>query len=171
MTIRIFVSACLVGQTVRYDGRAKTFAHPLIEQWRDEGRLVTMCPEVAAGFSVPRPPAEIAPGATADTVLAGDGRIVEKGGLDVTDRFLVGAELALDVALRNGCRFALMTDGSPSCGTRFVHAGQFDGRRRDGQGVVAARFVEAGIRVFPAEEIEALAAALAQSERSAVTAS
>lgn len=171
MTIRIFVSACLVGQTVRYDGRAKTFAHPLIDQWRDEGRLVTMCPEVAAGFSVPRQPAEIAPGATADTVLSGDGRILEKGGLDVTDRFLVGAELALDTALRSGCRFALMTDGSPSCGTRFVHAGQFDGRRRSGQGVVAARFVEAGIRVFPAEEIEALASALAQVERGAATAS
>lgn len=164
MRHRIFISACLVGQNVRYDGRAKTLDHPLVERWRAEGRLVALCPELSAGFTVPRPPAEIAPGASGDDVLSGAGRIVERTGRDVTDMFLVGAEIALDVALANGCRFALLTDGSPSCGTREIHAGRFDGKRRDGRGVVAARFSEAGIAVFAHHEIEALAIALERAD-------
>src|SRR5690606_13036726 len=107
---------------------------------------------------------------SADAILSGVGRIVEKGGRDVTDRFLVGAELALDLALQTRCRFALLTDGSPSCGTRGIHAGRFDGEKRTGQGVVAARFAEAGITVFPEAEIEALAAAVEAADAAALAA-
>jgi uncharacterized protein YbbK (DUF523 family) len=163
-TSRIFVSACLLGHAVRYDGRAKPLAHPLIETWRGEGRIVTLCPEMAAGLPVPRPPAEIEPGADAGAVLAGTARIREKTGGDVTATFLAGADLAVKLALGTGCRYALMTDGSPSCGSRHVHAGQFDGTRIAGTGVVAARLREAGLSVFAESEIEQLAAALARDE-------
>ena len=163
---RIFVSACLLGHAVRYDGRAKPLAHPLIEQWRGEGRIVTMCPEMAAGLPVPRPPAEIEPGADAAAVLAGTARIRENTGGDVTEAFLSGADLAVDLALNSGCRYALMTDGSPSCGSRHVHAGRFDGTRIEGTGVVAARLKGVGIRVFAESEIEELRATIEREEAS-----
>ncbi len=58
MTSNILISACLLGHAVRYDGKGKPLHHPAIERWRDDGRLVTICPEMAGGMPVPRPPAE-----------------------------------------------------------------------------------------------------------------
>nr|WP_269765173.1 2-thiouracil desulfurase family protein [Burkholderia ubonensis] len=49
---------CVLGQPVRYNGSAKTAAHQALDQWRREGRLVPICPELSAGFGVPRPPAD-----------------------------------------------------------------------------------------------------------------
>lgn len=59
---KILVSACLMGQAVRYDGKAKPFIHPALERWKEEGRLVAICPEMSAGMPVPRAPAEIESG-------------------------------------------------------------------------------------------------------------
>lgn len=161
---RIFVSACLLGHAVRYDGRSKPVDHPLIDRWKAEGRIVTLCPEMAAGLPVPRPPAEIEPGADALGVLSGERRVLENSGGDVTAAFIAGADLASDLAARTGCRYALLTDGSPSCGSRHVHAGRFDGEKIAGQGVVAARLKAAGIAVFPESEIEDLAALIEREE-------
>jgi uncharacterized protein YbbK (DUF523 family) len=165
---RIFVSACLLGHAVRYDGRSKPVSHRLIDRWREEGRLVTLCPEMAAGMPVPRPPAEIEAGATAGSLLEGAGRVMDNTGADVTREFLAGADMALDLARKNHCRYALLTDGSPSCGTRTVHSGRFDGAKMSGEGVVARRLKDAGIVVFPENELEELAALIARDEAEAL---
>jgi len=54
---KIGVSACLLGQKVRYDGRKKQ--HPAINQLSCEFELIPICPEVGAGLSVPRPPIQL----------------------------------------------------------------------------------------------------------------
>ena len=70
---RILVSACLLGQPVRYDGRGKRGrGRDRLARWRAEGRLVPFCPEVAGGLPTPRPAAEITPGGDGAAVLAGD---------------------------------------------------------------------------------------------------
>jgi uncharacterized protein YbbK (DUF523 family) len=157
---RILVSACLLGQPVRYDGRAMDIGGDLLARWWADGRLVALCPELAGGFAVPRKPAEIAPGASGTDVLAGHARIFDRDGDDVTAGFLAGAEAAVRMALDTGCRFALLTEGSPSCGATRIHAGRFDGVTRAGEGVVAAALTRAGLRVFPQTRIAALGAAL-----------
>lgn len=157
---RILVSACLMGRPVRYDGRAKTLEDRLLAQWQAEGRLVVICPEVAAGFPVPRAPAEIAAGDTAAGVLDGAGRIVTAAGRDETRGFLDGAAQAVALARETGCRHALLTDGSPSCGTTFVYSGRFDGATQPGRGVVAEALMRAGVAVYAPSQIAALAAAL-----------
>lgn len=157
---RILVSSCLLGAPVRHDGRAKTLAGSHIDRWRAEGRLVPLCPEMASGLPVPRPPAEIAPGDSAADVLDGRGRVLTDDGTDVTEYFLRGAAMAVDFARSQDCHFALLTDGSPSCGSLFVHAGTHDGTRRNGRGVVAEALMRHGIRVFPPTRIADLAAAL-----------
>jgi uncharacterized protein YbbK (DUF523 family) len=129
---KILVSACLMGHAVRYDGQAKPLVHPAIERWRAEGRLVTICPEMSAGMPVPRPPAEIAGGAAGADVLAGRARVVEITGGDVTDGFRQAAENALRLATETGCRYALLIDGSPSCGSGFIYDGSFSGGKRGG---------------------------------------
>ncbi len=167
MKPRILVSACLLGQPVRYDGKGKPLFHPLLDRWKEEGRLVAFCPEMAAGMPAPRPPAEIADGLSGEAVLEGKARVMDVTGADVTAGFLEAAEKALKMAEAAGCTHALLIDGSPSCGSIAIYDGSFAGRKHAGAGVTAARLRRAGIAVFAPAEIEALAENLA----AAVTAS
>ena len=124
--------------------------------------IVPLCPEVAAGFSTPRRPAEIESGFEGSHVIDGRARILEDTQVDVTEIFLRGAQIALDTARTENCRYALLTDGSPSCGSSFIHAGAHDGTHRAGAGVVATILRRAGIRVFAQHEIGKLAAELGE---------
>jgi len=159
---RILVSSCLLGQPIRYNGSAKSAAHPLLEQWRQEGRLVAICPELSAGFGVPRPAAEIAEARDGEAVLAGAASVIEATGGDVTDLYVAGAQSALALALEHDCRFAVLTDGSPSCGSGFIYDGSFGGRRHAGIGVTTALLRQHGIEVFAETEIDVLQARLLQ---------
>ncbi len=157
---KILISACLLGRPVRYDGRGKRLDHQLIEQWQAEGRLVSVCPEILAGFPTPRPPAEIQKGWDGVDVLAGGAAIFEDTGRDVTQAFINGAHAALKIAKEHDCRFALLTDGSPSCGSTFIYDGGFRGRRKSGAGAVAALLQQNGIEVFAESRIADLASVL-----------
>ena len=57
----ILVSSCLLGERVRYNAGDKRCNDPILQRWLQAGRVVSVCPEVAGGLPVPRPPAEIAP--------------------------------------------------------------------------------------------------------------
>lgn len=150
---KILVSACLMGRKVRYDGRAKTSSDALLAEWREEGRLVTFCPEVSGGLPVPRPAAEIEGGAGGATVLAGGARVVATDGSDVTAEFVAGAEGALGVARSHGIRMAVLKEGSPSCGSLSIYDGTFQGRRTPGQGITTALLEQNGIRVFSEDHL------------------
>ncbi|HZW20329.1 DUF523 domain-containing protein [Noviherbaspirillum sp.] len=149
---KILVSTCLGGIPVRYDGRAKSSDDAIIARWRSEGRLIHVCPEVSAGFPVPRPPAEIA-GGDGHGVLHSLARVVENNGRDVTSGYLAGARHALALARESDIAVALLADGSPSCGSRFIYSGDFSGRRKEGMGVTAALLESHGIKVFSHERI------------------
>lgn len=157
---KVLVSACLLGQPVRYNGVGKPLAHSLLDRWQAEGRIVSICPEVMAGFAIPRAPAEIASGADGDAVLSGSARVIDTTGTDVTSRFIEGARIALRIARENDCRFALLIDGSPSCGSGMIYDGSFSGQKHAGSGVTVALLRANGIEVFSDGEIEALAARL-----------
>ena len=157
-TAKILISACLLGHAVRYDGKGKPLFHPAIDRWREEGRLVTICPELAGGMSVPRPPAEIENGMTGADVLAGRARVVEITGGDVTEEFVAGAHRALEFAQANGCTHALLIDGSPSCGSGFIYDGSFGSKRHAGNGVTAALLAKAGITVRSDRQVDELEA-------------
>ena len=56
--MKIAVSACLLGEACRYDGRSKPCAR--VQELAAGGHeLVPICPEVAGGLSTPRTPCEI----------------------------------------------------------------------------------------------------------------
>lgn len=156
MISKILISACLLGHAVRYDGKGKPLAHPAIERWKQEGRLVTICPEMAGGMAVPRPPAEIEGGASGLDVLEGRARVIEISGGDVTSHFIDGAQKALAFAKDHGCAYALLIDGSPSCGSVAIYDGSFSGRKQAGNGVAAALLAQAGIVVFSPANIDEL---------------
>ena len=153
---KILVSACLLGERVRYDGCLLGLGldHEVLRRWIQEGRVVPVCPEVAAGLAVPRPPAEIRGGAPGREVLSGTAEVVQPGGEIVTEAFVAGAAFALEAALALGIQVAVLKEGSPSCGSGSIHDGTFTGTKVRGSGVTTALLRQAGIRVFSEGQFE-----------------
>lgn len=151
--IKVLVSACLLGEKVRYHGGDARCASDILERWNAEGRIVPVCPETAAGLPVPRPPAEIA-GGDGHAVLEQKALVSYSTGVDVTTPFIQGAQEALAVATSHGARLAVLKDGSPSCGSSYIFDGTFRGQRDQGQGITAALLTRAGIRVFNERQLE-----------------
>ena len=73
---KVLVSGCLNGRPIRFNSTNVSVTSAIWDRWETEGRLASFCPELAAGFPVPRAPAESV-GATASEVLLGD--FVETG--------------------------------------------------------------------------------------------
>jgi len=142
----ILVSACLLGEKVRYDGDGCA-VHGLLDIWQREGRIVPYCPEMSGGLGVPRPAAEIQSGDAAD-VLRGAARIQRRDGEDVTDAFVSGAERALAQCWEHKIKIAVLKEGSPSCGSTQVNDGAFSGHKIKGQGITANLLSTHGISVF-----------------------
>lgn len=53
--INIAVSSCLLGEAVRYDGTDKRI-ELITDELANEYNLISICPEMAIGLGVPRPP-------------------------------------------------------------------------------------------------------------------
>ena len=136
-----------MGLKVRYSGKEKAQMTHQLARWQQEQRLVIHCPELAAELPVPRPPAEIM-SAEGKDVMRGQARIIENTGTDVTGHYQLAAWLALRAAQEAGCTAALLTDGSPTCGTQFIYNGSFSNQRKSGMGVAASLLSEHGIAVF-----------------------
>ncbi len=143
------MSACLLGKKVRYDGGSLSVHDHLVEKWVSEGRIVSVCPEVEAGMSIPpRKPAEIF-GGSGTSVLDGEADVFEKGGDVVTDDFIAGASIALELCKKFNIEIAVLAESSPSCGSSFIYDGSFSGNRTPGiGGVTAALLRRHGIQVF-----------------------
>ncbi|MDO7376985.1 2-thiouracil desulfurase family protein [Acinetobacter baumannii] len=81
----LLISACLIGEPVRYDGRS--CSHIKLKQLFLNKKAHALCPELLGGFSTPRLPAEIV-GGTGQDVLDGKAKILDSSGLDVTELYL-----------------------------------------------------------------------------------
>ena len=144
MSWKILISACLLGQPVRYDGKAndskvRTFQQQLL-QWQQQGRVIGACPEVAGGLPTPRPAAEIR-----------DGRVITCDGDDVSDAFYQGAKKTLALAQQHRVVAALMAARSPSCGSQQIYNGEFNGTLIAGMGVTVELLEANQIRCFSPE--------------------
>lgn len=155
MNTRILVSACLLGQKVRYNATAKAQLMSELQKLYKTGSVVACCPELAAGLPTPRPAAELAGGSGADA-LAGRIAVIDISGGNVTADYQRAAQLALETAQRNNCTAALLTDGSPTCGSLQVYDGTFKNRRIPGEGVATALLRQNGITVFSETQVASL---------------
>lgn len=140
---KILVSACLCGRRCRYDGKSKPLEHPVFERWKEERRLVEICPEVAGGLPVPR----------VDAQRRGD-RIMTRDGRDVTEEYRKGAEEALRLAYENRVALCLMKEKSPSCGTKVIYDGTFSGELTPGEGLTTESLRKAGYDVFGEDRMD-----------------
>lgn len=144
---KILVSACLLGDKVRYDAQSKKIEEEIIATWQSEGRVISICPEVIGGLPVPRPPAEI-------IMTDQDLHIETSQGEDVTVNFMKGAAEALNLVRKHNIHIALFKEGSPSCGSFEIYDGTFSNTRKMGEGLTTALLRKNGVQVFSENEIE-----------------
>lgn len=140
---KIIISACLLGENVKYNGLNNY--NPLILKLKEKYMLIPICPEVFGGLSIPRDPSEIK-----------DNKVISSKGLDVTANFNNGANKSLKIALDNNIKIAILKDGSPSCGSSYIYDGTFNHKKVNGLGITAKLFKENNIKIYSENEIEEL---------------
>jgi uncharacterized protein YbbK (DUF523 family) len=134
--IRIGISSCLLGESVRYDGGHKRDAFltgtfgPFVE-W------VPVCPEVECGLGTPRESMRLV------RVDGGVRLLTVETVVDLTDQMETYARRRVaELESENLCGYVLKK-GSPSCGlARIKIYGDDDLPEKYGRGLFAARLVE-----------------------------
>lgn len=147
----LLISACLIGEPVRYDGRS--CSHIKLKQLFLNKKAHALCPELLGGFSTPRLPAEIV-GGTGQDVLDGKAKIQDSSGLDVTELYLKGAYRTLDIARQIQATCVVLKENSPSCGSQKIYNGTFQGEKITGVGITTALLQRHGFEVISENEIE-----------------
>ncbi|MEH6452603.1 MAG: DUF523 domain-containing protein [Psychromonas sp.] len=135
---KILISACLLGERVRYDAKVNKLEDKLICNWLAQGIVLGICPEVSGGLTTPRAAAEIQTDLSIKTTT----------GEDVSQAFMLGAQKTLEAALAHDIKIAILTEKSPSCGSSQRYDGSFSRRLITGEGVTTTLLREHGIKVF-----------------------
>lgn len=133
--MKIMVSACLLGDNVRYDGN-NNYNQELIDFLKDH-EVIKVCPETLGGLETPRIPAEI----------LGD-KVVNYEGTDVTSFFQEGAMKTLEIAKENDIKVAILKRNSPSCGANTIYDGTFTHTVTKGDGLAAKLLKDNGITIL-----------------------
>lgn len=140
---RIGISACLLGQPVRYDAGHKRDVF-LVETFGQHVEWVAVCPEVEAGFGTPRPsmrlvvttPPPRAPGARVDpTDLI---LLLNRDDRDVTAQLRSYAQRKAEKLAKADLSGFVLKKDSPSCGMERVKVYTASGQaQRAGRGLFA----------------------------------
>ena len=136
--MKIMVSACLLGDNVKYNG-GNNKNDELIAFLKDY-EVIKVCPEIFGGLSTPRDPSEII-----------KNKVFTINRVDVTNEFMEGAKKTLEIAKENDVKIAILKKNSPSCGSNSIYDGTFSHNIVEGNGITAKLLKENGIIVFDEE--------------------
>ncbi len=141
--LRLGISACLLGEKVRYDGNHKRDGY-IVETLGRYCDFQSFCPETAIGMGVPRPPIRLV-GDPASPRAVG----VQDPGLDVTTRLTrYGRDTARVIGHLDGF---ILKANSPSCGMQRVRLYGDGSAGRRGVGLFARELMRAN-PLLPLEE-------------------
>ena len=141
---KILISACLLGENVKYDGKNNSIKdNPDFKKISNGCTFIGVCPEVEGGLPTPRTPCEIR-----------NGKVINRFGEDKTYEFEKGAKTALQIAKKEGIKTAILKSKSPSCGSGEIYDGTFSHRVIQGDGISAKLLKQNGIRVFSENELK-----------------
>ena len=134
--VRIGISACLLGQKVRYDGGHKRDAF-LVEVFARHVEWVPVCPEVEMGLGVPRDTLRL-------ELQRDDIRLImPKTGADYTEPMRAFTAQRLAALARERLCGYILKKASPSCGMERVRLYPDNGMpRKSGQGLFAAALMQ-----------------------------
>ena len=138
--MKILVSACLLGENCKYNGK-NNYSERVVK-YLEGHEVIPVCPEVLGGLPTPRDPSEIV-----------DGVVTNCKGVNVDMQFWKGAKEAFRIAEENSIDLAILQSRSPSCGVRQIYDGSFTGKLIPGQGVFAQVLEKNGFRVMDSQYI------------------
>lgn len=138
--MKIVVSACLLGENCKYNGGNNY--DPAVEAFCCGKDVIRVCPEVLAGFGIPRTPIEIV-----------NGVVMDRNGNNVDEAIRSAVEQILKDLPLEQVQCAVLKSRSPTCGVNQVYDGTFSGTLITGSGVLAQGLKDAGCRVIDAEDI------------------
>ena len=169
--IWVGVSACLLGEPVRYDGGHKRSAI-VVELLGPRFAWVPVCPEMEIGLGAPREPVRLVESSHAPRMVG------VQSGRDLTHAMNDYARRRARELAALGIAGYVLKSGSPSCGLRDVPVwdgnGDANGASRPGRGLFAAALaaawpglpiVEEGDLVHPSAREAFVARVVAFAER------
>ena len=133
--MKIMVSACLLGDNVKYDG-SNNYNQELVDFLKNH-EVIKVCPESLGGLPTPRVPSEIL-----------HDKVIDEEGTDVTKEFTEGALKVLEIAKENDVKVAILKRNSPSCGFNSIYDGTFTHTVTNGHGITAKLLSENGIKIL-----------------------
>lgn len=140
---KLLISACLLGNKCRYDG--KDNALDILDELKEKYELIPVCPEVDGGLPTPRYPSEI----------RGD-KVINSQNEDNTAYFLKGAKKAIALVKKYHIRYALLKAKSPSCGKDYIYDGSFNHVLTSGNGILVRELLKLGVTIYNEQDVRRL---------------
>lgn len=139
--MRILVSACLLGENCKYNG--KNNRNEALLRRLEGHEVIPVCPEVLGGLGVPRPCVELRQGVA-----------YNQYGEKVDAAFRAGVDKALAQIQGRTIDLVVLQSRSPTCGVKQIYDGTFSKHLIDGQGMLAAALAVRGYRLVDVEDID-----------------
>lgn len=140
---KLLISACLLGNKCRYDGKDNVL--DIIDELKEKYELIPVCPEVDGGLPTPRFPSEI----------RGD-KVINSQNEDNTAYFLKGAKKAIALVKKHHIRYALLKAKSTSCGKDYIYDGSFNHVLTSGNGILVRELLKLGVTIYNEQDVRRL---------------
>ena len=137
--MKIAISACLLGDNVRYDASNKR-NNDIISLLKDH-EIIKICPEIQSGLPIPRKQIEIR-----------NNKVYTIDNKDITKQINSGCLETLE--LIKDCDFVILKSKSPTCGYKKIYDGTFSNTLIDGNGMFTKLCIKNKIKVFDENDIE-----------------
>ncbi|MBD3840974.1 MAG: DUF523 domain-containing protein [Campylobacterales bacterium] len=145
---KLLISSCFLGNLVKYNGDHNRFSNAILEKLEAKYHFIAVCPEVDGGLPTPRVPCEI--------VSSSPLQVLDKEGVDKTQEFVKGAQIAYKIVKQNNIKKALLKANSPSCSSYQINDGTFAKKRIISDGVAVRYLRELKIEIFDETQIDQL---------------
>ena len=138
--MRVLISSCILGENCKYNG--KNNRNELALDFLKDKEVVSICPEMLAGMSTPRPCAELV-----------DGVVMDHAGNNLDADYRKAVELALSEILEEDFDLVILQSRSPTCGVNTIYDGTFSGKIISGSGIFAKALIHSGYHVIDVEDL------------------
>ena len=149
---KILVSSCLLGCKFRYDGDSNLVTDEIFKSWRDEGRLLSVCPETIGGLPIPRSACEIV-GGDGREVLVYKAKVLSRIEEDFSAEYVKGAKATLRLVKKHSIKITVLKKNNSSCENQQIYDGTFSNNKIDGYGVTASFLMQNGVKVFNEDQL------------------
>ena len=139
--MRVLVSACIMGENCKYNGKSNK--NDLAINFLRDKEVVCICPEMLAGMNIPRPCAEIV-----------DGIVADDQGNNVDAEYRNAVNLALSKIKEEDVDLVILQSRSPTCGVNTIYDGSFTGKIISGSGLFAKALRDMGYNVIDVDDIK-----------------